>query len=66
MRATIVGVLSGKSRWRLERRGRGCFVLRVASCWRSARSEDDDEGDDQDDVEREGEVEHRHGGLCCR
>lgn len=34
MRATIVGVLSGESRCRLERRGR--FVLRAVSCWRSA------------------------------
>jgi hypothetical protein len=31
-----------------------------------ARSEDGDEGDDQDGVEHEGEVEHRHGGLWCR
>jgi hypothetical protein len=23
-------------------------------------------GDGQNSVEREGELEHRHGGLCCR
>ena len=74
MRATIVGVRSRRAGVGGRGEGEGASSESselLAECDVGGdevrvRPAYGDEGDDEDGAEREGEVEHRHGGMCCR